>query len=174
VPTRASATRKSLTIAPCTSLAYACLPDDSLLRGLSGGEIKRTSVATELVANPRFLFLDGECLCLYVPTRRACLVAEPTSGLDSVLALAAMQPLKQLTTTAVSESERRTVIVAIHQPSAQVYGLLDHLILMKYEGLLSPVTTDRAFACTGRVASSTAGPARPCSRRLVRNPHHET
>lgn len=40
------------------------------MKGLSGGERKRTSIGVELIGNPKIVFLD-----------------EPTTGLDSTTAL---------------------------------------------------------------------------------------
>ncbi len=48
------------------------------MRGLSGGERKRTSIGYELITNPSLLFLD-----------------EPTSGIDSYTSLGIMELLKK-------------------------------------------------------------------------------
>ena len=47
-----------------------------LIKGISGGERKRTSIGYELITNPSLLFLDG-----------------PTSGLDSFTALSIIKLL---------------------------------------------------------------------------------
>lgn len=54
----------------------------SIIRGISGGERKRTSIGVELVTNPPILFLD-----------------EPTTGLDSYTALKIVELISTLART---------------------------------------------------------------------------
>ncbi|GJQ09948.1 hypothetical protein GpartN1_g1739.t1 [Galdieria partita] len=76
-------------------------------RGVSGGERKRVSIATELVTNPSLLFLD-----------------EPTSGLDAFNAQNVMQSLLKLA------KNGRTVITTIHQPRSDIFNMFDMLMLL--------------------------------------------
>lgn len=77
------------------------------LRGISGGERRRVSIALEILMRPRLLFLD-----------------EPTSGLDSASAFFVTQTLRGLS------RDGRTVIASIHQPSSEVFELFDRLYLL--------------------------------------------
>ncbi|XP_060204381.1 ABC transporter G family member 11-like [Lycium barbarum] len=77
------------------------------LRGISGGEKRRVSIALEILMRPRLLFLD-----------------EPTSGLDSASAFFVTQTLRGLS------RDGRTVIASIHQPSSEVFELFDRLYLL--------------------------------------------
>ncbi|KAM2625829.1 hypothetical protein TB1_032638 [Malus domestica] len=77
------------------------------LRGISGGEKRRVSIALEILTRPRLLFLD-----------------EPTSGLDSASAFFVTQTLRALA------RDGRTVIASIHQPSSEVFELFDQLYLL--------------------------------------------
>ncbi|KFK42295.1 hypothetical protein AALP_AA2G237200 [Arabis alpina] len=77
------------------------------LRGISGGEKRRVSIALEILMRPRLLFLD-----------------EPTSGLDSASAFFVTQTLRALS------RDGRTVIASIHQPSSEVFELFDRLYLL--------------------------------------------
>ncbi|XP_050224367.1 ABC transporter G family member 15-like isoform X2 [Mercurialis annua] len=77
------------------------------LRGISGGEKKRLSIALEILTRPLLLFLD-----------------EPTSGLDSASAFFVIQTLKNIA------RDGRTVISSIHQPSSEVFALFDDLFLL--------------------------------------------
>ena len=65
------------------------------VRGISGGERRRTSIGMELVTTPSLLFLD-----------------EPTSGLDSASALTVAHIVRALAV------KGRTIVLTIHQPSA--------------------------------------------------------
>jgi len=97
------------------------------LRGLSGGERKRLSIAVELVHSPRVLFLD-----------------EPTTGLDSYQALNVMQKLQAMA------QEGRTVVVSIHQPRSSIFSLFTGVYVLS-QG--SPVYAGSAEAATDYFAA---------------------
>ncbi len=76
-------------------------------KGISGGQRKRVNLAMELLTDPLILFLD-----------------EPTSGLSSEDALLVMKVLKGLA------EQGKVIILTIHQPSLEVYRMLDHLLVV--------------------------------------------
>uniref|UniRef100_A0A7N0V0K0 ABC transporter domain-containing protein n=1 Tax=Kalanchoe fedtschenkoi TaxID=63787 RepID=A0A7N0V0K0_KALFE len=80
------------------------------LRGISGGERKRTSIGQEMLINPSLLFLD-----------------EPTSGLDSTNAQRIVGKLRELA------NGGRTIVMSIHQPSSRVFYMF-HKVLLLSEG----------------------------------------
>lgn len=82
------------------------------VRGVSGGERKRASIAVQLLTDPAVLFLD-----------------EPTSGLDAFQSQAVMESLKTLA------KEGRLVISVIHQPRSSIYEMFDKLLILS-EGKL--------------------------------------
>jgi len=93
----------------------------ALIKGISGGERKRTSVGVELVTKPALVFLD-----------------EPTSGLDSFSAVQLCQVLKKVANAGSS------VLFTIHQPSSEIFNSFDHLILLNkgrvmYQGAVADV-----------------------------------
>lgn len=80
---------------------------DVFVRGISGGEKKRTSIGIELVSEPNLLFLD-----------------EPTTGLDSTTALDIIKTLAALRDKGI------TIITTIHQPSQAIMSLFDKVLLI--------------------------------------------
>uniref|UniRef100_A0A8C2JV34 ATP-binding cassette, sub-family G (WHITE), member 2a n=1 Tax=Cyprinus carpio TaxID=7962 RepID=A0A8C2JV34_CYPCA len=78
-----------------------------LIRGVSGGERKRTSIGMELIFDPSVLFLD-----------------EPTTGLDASTANSVLMLLKRMANSG------RTIILSIHQPRYSIYRLFDSLTLL--------------------------------------------
>ncbi|XP_059669718.1 ABC transporter G family member 26 [Cornus florida] len=77
------------------------------IKGISGGERKRTSIGHEILVDPSLLLLD-----------------EPTSGLDSTSANRLLQILQ-----GVSKAGR-TIITTIHQPSSRMFHMFDKVLLI--------------------------------------------
>jgi len=102
---RIDAVIKSLGLSECADTRVGSVD----LRGISGGQRKRCSIAMELLSNPCVLLVD-----------------EPTSGLDSSSAEVVVQILKDLSHIA----GKRTVITTIHQPSYRIFSLFDDVTLL--------------------------------------------
>ncbi|KAF3773453.1 ABC transporter G family member 26 [Nymphaea thermarum] len=79
----------------------------AFVKGISGGERKRTSIGYEILVDPSLLLLD-----------------EPTSGLDSTSANKLLQVLQGIA------KGGRTIIITIHQPSSRVFHMFDKLLLI--------------------------------------------
>ena len=81
------------------------------VRGVSGGEKKRTAIAVELVNDPALIYLD-----------------EPTTGLDTFTAMHLLFILKNLTKLGVA------VVFSIHQPRSTIFRLFDTVLLLNGYG----------------------------------------
>lgn len=79
-----------------------------LLKGISGGEKKRTSIGVEMVTSPQIIFLD-----------------EPTSGLDIFSAWKVVSIMRDLAKSG------RLVLASIHQPSSEIFDLFDNAIFLE-------------------------------------------
>ncbi|KMQ93279.1 protein white [Lasius niger] len=93
------------------------------VKGLSGGEMKRLSFASEVLTDPSLMFCD-----------------EPTSGLDSFMAHQVVSILKTLAASG------KTIVVTLHQPSSELFALFDKILLMA-EGRVAFMGT-AAQACS--------------------------
>ena len=86
------------------------LPGGITVRGLSGGEKRRLTIACSLIARPSILFLD-----------------EPTSGLDSFAALNIMDYVSKLSGLG------HTVVASVHQPRSAIWEMF-HKVCVLSEG----------------------------------------
>ncbi|KAL4920083.1 P-loop containing nucleoside triphosphate hydrolase protein [Aspergillus aurantiobrunneus] len=77
-------------------------------KGISGGQKRRVSVASQLITCPKILFLD-----------------EPTSGLDSTASYEVISYIKKL-----AQNNNLIIIASIHQPSTATFQLFDKLLLL--------------------------------------------
>ncbi|KAJ2392185.1 hypothetical protein GGI05_002737, partial [Coemansia sp. RSA 2603] len=112
---------------------------DAMTKGVSGGEKKRTAIAMEWVSNSRVLFLD-----------------EPTSGLDAHSALVTTRKLREVAQTG------RTVVAVLHQPSSDMFALLDDVLVLLDGRIVYLGARDRLvdyFAKLGRPCGVYVNPA---------------
>ncbi|XP_034008039.1 ATP-binding cassette sub-family G member 5 [Trematomus bernacchii] len=75
--------------------------------GISGGERRRVSIASQLLQDPRVILLD-----------------EPTTGLDSMTANQIVELLAELA------RRNRIVIVTIHQPRSELFRVFSRIAIM--------------------------------------------
>lgn len=79
-----------------------------LQKGLSGGQKRRVSVATQLITSPKVLYLD-----------------EPTSGLDSTASYEVISFLRNF-----ARRNNILMIASIHQPSTKTFDMFDKVCLL--------------------------------------------
>lgn len=82
-----------------------------LIKGISGGEKRRVSIAVQVLTDPRVLLLD-----------------EPTSGLDAFTASSIMEVLQGLA------NEGRTLILTIHQARSDLFKHFGNVLLLSRGG----------------------------------------
>lgn len=87
------------------------LVGNELVKGISGGEKRRVTIAVQILTDPRVLLLD-----------------EPTSGLDAFTASSIMEVLRGLA------NEGRTLILTIHQARSDVFGHFGNVLLLARGG----------------------------------------
>ncbi|KAI6780236.1 putative ABC transporter ATP-binding protein/permease-like protein [Emericellopsis cladophorae] len=90
-----------------------------MIKGISGGEKRRVSIAVQILTDPRILLLD-----------------EPTSGLDAFTASSIMEVLQGLA------DEGRTLILTIHQARSDLFTHFGNVLLLARGG--SPVYSGAA------------------------------
>lgn len=95
---------------------------NNLIRGVSGGERKRTSIACELLSDSKILFLD-----------------EPTTGLDSYNAYEVIHNMNILA------KQNKIIIFTIHQPASEIFHLLDKICILSLGKTVFFGKTDRMY-----------------------------
>ncbi|KAI5793725.1 P-loop containing nucleoside triphosphate hydrolase protein [Peziza echinospora] len=84
---------------------------DEFVKGISGGERRRVTIAVQILTEPKILLLD-----------------EPTSGLDAFTAASIMAVLRALA------DEGRTIITTIHQSRAELFEQFGNVLLLAQGG----------------------------------------
>lgn len=84
---------------------------NDLVKGISGGEKRRVTIAVQILTEPRILLLD-----------------EPLSGLDAFTALSIVDVLRGLS------NEGRTLVVTIHQPRSDLFAHFGSILLLARGG----------------------------------------
>ena len=77
-------------------------------RGISGGEKRRTYIATQIISYKNIIFLD-----------------EPTSGLDSASSYYIIKAIKE-----IAKKNNLIIILTIHQPCPNVFNFLDKIMVL--------------------------------------------
>ncbi|KAG4076239.1 hypothetical protein HA402_014788 [Bradysia odoriphaga] len=131
--------QKSEVIEQILDLLRLTTASQTMCHVLSGGEMKRLSIALELVDNPPVIFLD-----------------EPTTGLDD---LSSSQCISLLRRIALGG---RTIVCSIHTPSAKILEMFDLVYAMAggkcvYQG--SPSQIIPYLQTTGLICPITYNPA---------------
>lgn len=118
---------------------------DSFKKGISGGERKRLCVGVELVAIPRILFFD-----------------EPTTGLDSVVAVSLMQTLKHL-----AWDQGVTVIAALQSPTSRIFFALDEVMVLHHGAVVFHGTPPELVERLAQVGSPCPADSNPADHALI-------
>ncbi|KAI1459670.1 P-loop containing nucleoside triphosphate hydrolase protein [Annulohypoxylon moriforme] len=84
---------------------------NEMVKGISGGEKRRVSIAIQILTDPRVLLLD-----------------EPTSGLDAFTASSILEVLQGLA------REGRTLILTIHQARSDIFNHFGNVLLLARGG----------------------------------------
>lgn len=85
---------------------------NELVKGISGGEKRRVTIAVQILTDPRILLLD-----------------EPTSGLDAFTASSIMEVLRGLS------AEGRTLVLTVHQARSDLFGHFGNVLLLARGGV---------------------------------------
>ncbi|ODV79109.1 uncharacterized protein CANTADRAFT_6284 [Suhomyces tanzawaensis NRRL Y-17324] len=88
------------------------LVGSEFVKGISGGEKRRVSIAVQLLGKPKILFLD-----------------EPTSGLDSTNALKILNLLSD-----IALSKKTTIVLTVHQPQQEMFYQFGSVLLLARGG----------------------------------------